>query len=117
MQVNSKSPIQLEFLRGGGSIIASRLDFWSPTQTGWVLADSKLFQAVTKPIERQNPKLAVGIYTVVFTCRVEESINGIYNFEMKVNSVSVGADHGNVDTTSNPHDSKAYKNQFVLVVQ
>ncbi len=117
MKIQSPTPVPLELQRGGGSVITTRLDFWSSTPSGWELAGSSLFQAVTKPREVQLPALPPGTYTSVLTCFVEESVNGIYAFDMSVNGVSIAKDHGNVDTSTSPHDSKVYKDQFVLVVQ
>jgi hypothetical protein len=116
MQVNATSPVSLNFNRHGGSVITARLDFWRSTPQGWQLAGSNLFQAVTLPQEVQVATLAPGSYTTVFTCRVEESVNGVYDFAMTAGGVDIGHDAGNVDTTSNAHDSKVYKNQFVLNV-
>lgn len=116
MQVTSPAQVALELRRKGGSIITSRLDVWSATQSGWQLEDSALFQKVTMAVERQQMKLKKGQYTAVFTCRVEESVNGVYDFNFDVGATPVYADHGNVNTTSDPHDSKVYRDQFVLDV-
>jgi hypothetical protein len=116
MQVTTTTPVALELKRQGGSIITARLDFWLPTPAGWQLAGSNVFQKVTAPTERQQAKLPKGDYTAVFTCRVEESINGVYAFSFDAGGTSVYADSGNVNTTPNPHDSKVYKDQFVLTV-
>ncbi|RZI84553.1 MAG: hypothetical protein EOP38_08740 [Rubrivivax sp.] len=116
MQVTTPTPVVLQLRRQGGSLIQSRVDFWSATPTGWQLAGSDIFQNVTKPIEQQQAKLAKGQYTVVFSCRVEESINGTYGFEFDVGSTAVYADKGTVNTTPDPHDSKVYKDQFILNV-
>lgn len=116
MQVTSSTPVPLELRREGGSIITVRVDFWMPTAAGWKLVSSNLFQKVTSATERQAAKLAAGHYTAVFTCRVEESVNGVYGFGFDVGGTAVYADHGNVNTTPHPHDSKVYKDQFVLTV-
>jgi hypothetical protein len=116
MQVTSSAPVPLELRRKGGSIVTSRLDVWLATPAGWRLEGSSVLQNVTAPVERQSMKLAKGQYTAVFTCRVEESINGVYEFNFDVGPTPVYADKGNVNTTSDPHDSKVYRDQFVLVV-
>jgi hypothetical protein len=116
MQVVSPTPAALQLRRKGGSIVTARLDFWSATPAGWQLAGSSIFQNVTAPSETQHAPLPKGQYTAVFTCRVEESINGVYDFHFDVGPTAVYADSGNVNTTSDPHDSKVYKDQFVLDV-
>jgi len=116
MHVTSPSPVTMELTRGGGSIILARADFWQSAPTGWVLVTSASFQNVAKSPETQTVKLPKGQYTVVFTCRVEESINGVYDFAFSTAGKPLYADKGNVNTTSDPHDSKAYKDQFVLDV-
>jgi hypothetical protein len=116
MKVSSTSPVAMNLKRGGGSIILARVDFWSATPTGWKLIASANFQNVASKAEAQSTKLAKGQYSVVFTCRVEESVNGIYDFKFDVAGVALYADSGNVNTTSDPHDSKVYKDQFVLDV-
>ncbi|MDO9003785.1 MAG: hypothetical protein Q7V20_10065 [Aquabacterium sp.] len=116
MQVTSTSPVSLQLKRQGGTVIQSRIDFWSATPNGWQLASSDVFQRVTKPVEQQSAKLAKGQYTAVFSCRVEESVNGKFEFEFDVNGVAIYADKGNVNTTPDPHDAKVYKDQFVLNV-
>ncbi|MBK9131243.1 MAG: hypothetical protein IPM20_06345 [Gammaproteobacteria bacterium] len=117
MQITSKKPISMVLNRNGGTVITARIDFWRATPQGWDLAGSSLFQNVTKKNETHSANLPKGSYTAVLVCRMEESINGVYDFDMLVNGTSVGSDSGNVDTTSNPHDSKFYKNQFVIDVQ
>ena len=116
MKVTSSSPVAMELKRAGGSIIIARADFWSATATGWTLIASASFQAVANPNEAQSVKLKKGQYTVVFTCRVEESVNGTYDFSFSVAGAALYADKGNVNTTSDPHDAKVYKDQFVLDV-
>jgi hypothetical protein len=116
MQISAASPVRLQLKRAGGSVITARLDCWSATPTGWQLAGSVAFQDVANPLETQSITLKKGQYTCVFTCRVEESVNGVYDFEFGVGGKPLYADHGNVNTTSDPHDSKAYKDQFVLDV-
>ncbi len=116
MQVKAKAPFDVQLTRAGGSVITARLDYWSATPQGWQLAGSNLFQDVVLSPEVEPAPLAKGQYTAVFTCRVEESINGVYAFELAVAGKALYQDQGNVNTTPNPHDSKAYKDQFVLVV-
>lgn len=116
MLVQSASPVSLSLSRSGGSIIQSRLDIWRSTANGWQAVGSSLFNQVTQATESQNLKLPKGTYAAVFTCRVEESINGVYDFGFSVGMQKLYADKGNVNTTNDPHDSKAYKDQFVLEV-
>jgi len=115
MQITSNTPLALNLTRRGGSIITARLDCWSATQQGWKLAGSAVFQDVTKPSEPQSiSPLAKGQYTAVFTCRVEESINGVYEFTFSAANQQLYADKGNVNTSPAPNDWKAYKDQFIL---
>jgi len=116
MQVSSQSPVPFQFKRKGGSIITSRADVWSAVASGWKLVDAVVFQQVTAPNEQLSLKLQKGQYTVVFQCRVEESVNGVYDFGLNCGASAVFADNGNVNTTSDPHDAKVYKDQFVLDV-
>jgi hypothetical protein len=116
MHVKTASPVSMAFQRAGGSIILSRVDIWQSTPTGWSAINSTLFQQVTKPVESHSITLPKGTYAAVFTCRVEESLNGVYDFKFDVQKNALFADKGNVNTTSSPNDSKAYKDQFVLEV-
>lgn len=117
MQVTSKSPVQLTFNRSGGCVITSRLDFWKASPDGWSLVGTNTFQEVTASDEDQQTRLPVGTYTVVAKYFVEESVNGVYAFEMKVGGTSIGAKSGDVNTTSSPSDSAAFRNQFILDVK
>ncbi|MBG9390652.1 hypothetical protein [Caenimonas aquaedulcis] len=117
MLITAKAPVQLSLARSGGTIITARLDFWEATPNGWKAAGSNLLQQVTQALEKQQASLQPGQYTCVLTCRVEESVNGVFDFDIQVANKSVGAAHGDVNTTSDAHDSQAYKNQFILQVQ
>lgn len=117
MHVISTTPIAFVLQRDGGAIITCRLDIWKASGSGWDLIHSALYQDVTSPIEVQEIVLLPGLYTAVFVCRVEESINGIYSIKAVLNDTIVAEKAGNVDTTSQPHDVAAYKNQFILEVK
>lgn len=116
MQTTATSPVGLELKRNGGAIVTARIDIWSASPQGWNLHTSSVFQKVASKIELQSVKLPQGQYTVVFTCRVEESVNGVYAFAFNVANTALYADQGNVNTTPDPHDAKVYKDQFVLDV-
>ena len=117
MKAISTNPVNLILNRKGGCVITSRLNFWVASQAGWQLAGSSIFQNVTSPREHQTITLPSGSYTVVSKYFVEESVNGVYEFEMFVSNQSIGSKGGDINTTSNPHDSMTFKNQFVLEVQ
>lgn len=114
MKVSTPSPVKFELKRDGGAIVTARVDVWSASANGWSPVSSSVFQKVTNKVETQSVKMAKGSYTVVFTCRVEESINGIYAFGFDVAGSAIYADKGNVNTTPDPRDAKVYKDQFVL---
>lgn len=116
MQIQSNNPVPIELERGGGCVVTGRVDYWRAAEQRWELAGSSLFQQVTKPTETQEIRLPGGLYNVVFTCRAEESINGMFSVALKVNGTLVATTQGNVDTTSSAHDSAAYKNQFILTI-
>jgi hypothetical protein len=117
MKVISTNPTQFTVKRKGGCIIVNRLDFWIATQDDWQLAASLNFQDVQSHQEDQSIILPKGNYTVVTKNFIEESINGVFSFEIAIGSQIVGSKSGDVNTTSSPHDSMTYKNQFILEVQ
>jgi hypothetical protein len=108
--------LTLVLYRSGGCIITARLDIWTATKTEWVLAASKVFQDVANPHEVQTAGLQPGLYTAVLTTRAEESINGVFSLQFDVNGATVAKKSGDVNTTSDPHDSVGFKSQFVLVI-
>lgn len=116
MQVASTNPVAIQVSRSGGCVITARLDYWVPTQSDWVLAGSTILQQVTSNIENQSITLPQSSYTVVAKFFVEESINGVYSFELNINGQQVCAKNGDVNTTTNPHDSVTFKSQFILQV-
>lgn len=116
MLISAKAghPISVQLDRKGGTVITARLDVWRATTTDWVLEASLIYQKVTSASETQQVTLAPGSYSAVIVCRVEESINGAYEFNVKANGSVVASKVGNVDTTANPHDAEMYKNQFAI---
>ena len=117
MQVTTNSPFNIELQRRGGAIIVCRVDYWLPTQSDWDLKDSTHFNHVTTEVESHSVNLASGHYTVVAKFFVEESINGVFDFNLLVNGQSVSSKSGDVNKTSSSSDSMTYKSQFVLHVQ
>ena len=115
---NAGSPISIKLDRDGGTIITARVDIWRPIQTGsgWHLEQTLSYQQVTSRNETQQVSLAKGNYSAVVVCRVEESINGVFDLIVSANGSVVAKKSGNVDTTANPHDAEMYKNQFALEV-
>lgn len=114
MLVNSKGTVNLQLNRKGGAIITGRVDVWIANNAGWDLKESLIYQDVANSAEQKQVKLKKGNYSVVIVCRVEESINGAFALEVLANGTVVANKDGDVDTTSNPHDAKTFKSQFVL---
>lgn len=109
------SPLMLEVVRKGGSIIAARFDFWRIEAPGG-LAGSKVLESVKLAHEVQQLALPPGQYTCVLTVRVEESLNGVFSFQVKVDGQDVGSAHGNVHTARQPNDSRVLHRQFSVLV-
>lgn len=116
MQVTTTSPLTLALHRSGGCVITARLDIWSATASDWVLIASNVFQNVVLVTETQNATLKKGTYLAILAVRVEESINGAFAFKFDVNGATVATKSGDVDSTSDPHDSMGFKSQFMLVI-
>jgi hypothetical protein len=113
---NVDSNFEMSFQRSGGSIITARVDIWRAEQEQWQHVAELVFDNPVLPTEKRGAELKAGRYTCVFKCRVEESLNGRYGFDLAVNDKSTFADTGDVNTTSSQHDSKVYRDQFVLAV-
>lgn len=113
--LRADSPLLLELFRKGGSIIAARFDFWQAGSPA-LLAGSRLLQAVKLAHEVQQLALPPGEYTCVLTVRVEESLNGTFGFQVKMEGVDLGSATGDVNTSPNPNDSRVMRKQFPVVV-
>lgn len=113
----TKSPVDFSFARGGGSIVVARTDIWRAKPTGWELVEAVEFNDPTKKSETQAPTLPAGEYTCVFQCYVEESVNGVYRFDLSVGKQSTMVGSGDANTTPAANDSKVFKDQFVLRVE
>jgi hypothetical protein len=114
---NVGTHFEMSFQRSGGSIITARVDVWRADQDQWQHVHELVFDNPLLPAERHSAELKGGRYACVFKCRVEESLNGKYHFDLAVNDKSTFADAGDVNTTSSQHDSKVYRDQFVLAVE
>jgi len=106
----------VEFHRGGGSIVIAQIDIWQPTTAGWKLLQQLEFRAPVQPVQSLQLAVPAGNYTAVFQCFVQESLNGVYEFLLKVANNKVYADKGDVNTTPAKDDTKVYKDQFVMKV-
>lgn len=109
------SPLQLEVVRKGGSIIAARFDFWRAGVPG-ALAGSTMLQSVELAHEVQQLALPPGQYNCVLTVSVEASLNGVYSFQVKLAGQQVGAAHGNVNNLRPPDGSRVLHRQFAVLV-
>lgn len=109
------SPFLLEVVRKGGSIIAARFDFWRSGSPGG-LAGSRLLQSVELAHEVQQLALPPGQYTCVLTVSVEEYLNGVFSFQVKLDGQQVGAAHGNVNNLRPPDGSRVLHRQFAVLV-
>lgn len=117
MLINSKEAIKFTLHRDGGAIVIARLDIWTAVGSGWKIVESALLQNVAKsPEDYTFQPIQPGTYTAVLVCHVEESINGIFSLKAIINDTLVAEKEGDVDITSQPHDTKVYKNQFLLDV-
>jgi hypothetical protein len=123
MQVTGPSPAVLTLRRGGGAFILARVDLWAATPVvagapapGWRFVASVPLDEVANPRETRSAVLPAGDYLAILTLRVEESVNGTYQFEFDAMGQALYRDSGNVDTTSSPHDARAFKDQFVLTI-
>ena len=114
MKINTGLTANIEFSRSGGCVLQSRLDIWKATEADWELVSVVEFLKVATTIETHSLNLIAGDYTVVAKFFVEESINGVFSFALRVNGNDVVLKDGDVNTTSNPHDSTVFKNQFML---
>ena len=113
----SKSPVQFDFTRSGGTIISAQIDVWSSAIDDWKLEAQISFNDVTAKSESSTATLAKGNYVGVFQCFVQESLNGRYEFELSVAQKPTFKDDGDVNTTPSQDDSKVFKDQFFLVIQ
>jgi len=108
---------EMSFDRRGGSIITARVDVWREADEEWLHVAELVFDNPLVLSEKRSSSLPDGRYTCVFKCRVEESLNGRYAFDLGVGGKSTFVDSGDVNTTSSQHDSKVYRDQFVLAVR
>jgi hypothetical protein len=109
------TPLLLEVVRKGGSIIGARFDFWRTAAPGG-LAGSKLLQSAKLAHEVQQLALPPGQYDCVLTVWVEESLNGVFSFQVKLDGQQVGAAHGNVNNLRPPDGSRVLHKQFPVLV-
>ena len=117
MHLTLNNPCNFQINRSGGAIIVGRVDFWVAAKNSWELKHSINFQDVGSHSETITSNIPDGTYTVVSKFYVEESINGVFHFELIVNGISVGKVDGDVNTTNKPHDSQSFKNQFVITLK
>lgn len=115
MLINVDKDFKLVFKRGGGAMITAQVVFRVATPTGWKVAGVFPLSKVFDPVEAIEVSLAPGTrYMGTFKCEVEEQLNGAYDYEFSVNGTKVYFDQDDVNTTSNAHDSIAFKGDFVV---
>lgn len=116
-QIQSENNVQFGFRRFGGTIITARVDIWAPTKNNdWQLIQSMNFGG-TQQAQQFKYHLLPGKYTCVFSCLVQESLNGVFNFDFYVNNEPIYHDQGNVDTSpADPNQKKPYLDKFELSI-
>lgn len=117
MRVTASSPVAMDVKRVGGALILVRADVWSNAPSGWKLEGSLLLQDPGKKQQQGAVTLGAGDYRVVFSCRVEEGVNGVFDYAFSVGSTQVFTDQGNVDKTAAANEARNFQDEFDLTVQ
>ena len=117
MRVITTSPVAMEVKREGGGLILVRADVWSSAPSGWKREGSVLLQDPNQKRQQGSVVLGAGDYRVVFTCRVEEGLNGVFDYTFSAGNTPVFADQGNVDKTAAANEARNFQDEFDLTVQ
>lgn len=117
MQVNVNQQFQMLLNRNkGGALVRAQVDAWEANGTDWHLVKSFPMLAVLATHQNTACQLPRGTYLCVFRVEVEESLNGVYDYDYFVDGSKVFFGKGDVNTTAATNDSAAFKEQFLLVV-
>ena len=117
MIVTTSSPVAMSIKRDGGALILVRADVWSNASSGWKREGSVLLQDPGQKQQQGAVILGAGDYRVVFTCRVEEGLNGVFDYTFLVGNTPVFTDQGNVDKTAAANEARNFQDEFDLTVQ
>jgi hypothetical protein len=118
MQVTVNPDFTLTLNRNrGGAIVKAVVDAWKSTGDDWELAGSFPLMDVATKIQKVDVHLEPGVtYLCMLRTEVEESLNGVFDYNLFVNNTKTVVGNGDVNTTGSAHDSAAFKAPFFVEV-
>lgn len=118
--VQTTSPVDFQFSRGGGADIQGEVQVW-PKKASYSSTDRPVHRIpFNNPLtaqEAQSVSLTPGQYICVFLGIARESLNGVYALRLALQGKDVFSKSGDVNETAKPNEFQNFRANIPLTVK